>query len=105
MIVTLIVSSGVAIVPLGFTLVGIVMLIQWATYGWDPTWNDGDGWYAVAAAVILLLVLAATAGLTAGFAVAGHLPIKRLVLAAIAGPVLAAFIPIFLFWIGPRLLA
>jgi uncharacterized membrane protein len=97
------VGSGLAVLPLSFTLFGAVLLVSWLQGDWDPTWNDGDGWFGAIAAVLLLLVLAATAASTGALARVGRLPARGLLAITVLATLIGAFAPIFIFWIVPRL--
>lgn len=102
-VAVIIVASAVAVVPLGFTLFGGVLLLAWVQGQWDPTWNDGDGWFGVIAMVLLVLVLTATAASAGALAHVGRLPARRIAAVSVLATVLGAFAPIFAFWIIPRL--
>lgn len=97
-----VIASVVAVLPLAFTLFGVVMLVAWLQGGWDPTWNDGDGWFGAIAAGLLVLVLGGTAAAAGAVAHAGHLPARRIAAVSVPATLVCAFAPILIFWIVPR---
>jgi hypothetical protein len=89
-------GAAVAAVPLGLTALGGVLVVAALRGAWDPTWNDGDGWFALAGSFALLVVLAGAAVAAAGVASAGGMRRSRAVPAVLAGVLVGAVVPLAL---------
>lgn len=89
-------GAAVAAVPLGLTALGGVLVVAALQGDWDPTWNDGDGWFALAGSFALLVVLAGAAAAAAGVASAGGLRRSRAVPAVLVGVLAGAVVPLAL---------
>jgi hypothetical protein len=87
---TAIVGGLLATLPLLLTVFGVIQLGAALNGNWDPTWNDSDGWFGVAGAIALIVVLGAATALVFQSSRAARMPPRRTTLLSLAGLLVVA---------------